>query len=353
MKSIPSNLTIAMNKQSNIDSYIPRTPRLMVKRAVESELHALIQERHDPAERLVLKTALFPGRRLRPVLFNLALGQSGRSHLEPAILNVAVSLELGHRASIILDDLIDDDKIRRGEPAFHKALSPEVTPLAVVALIGDAVSRIHSASRMAEIDLVDSFSETLKRMAYGERCDISAPPQQEDPIEYYEDRVLPKTSALFEFLFLAASKLRQQSDESALRLAQLGKRIGAAYQIFNDLHDVAAGVHSRGSDGSTRITYSLLAAISLRRDSSSVRSKLLRRHIGAKVQLPMLAQLQSILLEPDNVSLARAYADNRLQSVRRELGLVATFQNRVLSGFLDWIQQKNCWDQTKFYSAGY
>ncbi|MCF2141921.1 MAG: polyprenyl synthetase family protein [Candidatus Lokiarchaeota archaeon] len=67
-----------------------------------------------------------PGRRILPIcLVNIFLGLSGDRDIAEMIdevYKISISVELLHISSLIIDDLIDKEEIRRGLPTFHKSI---------------------------------------------------------------------------------------------------------------------------------------------------------------------------------------------------------------------------------------
>lgn len=66
------------------------------------------------------------------------------THNFDQIANIAVSVELVHKASLLLDDWIDGDKERHGHPAFHTEHSPQYTVLFALNLIGLSMLRLEN-----------------------------------------------------------------------------------------------------------------------------------------------------------------------------------------------------------------
>lgn len=90
---------------------------------------------------------LIQGNRLRPQIClwgYLSAFQSTKKAAESisAIASVSVSIELIHKASIMLDDWIDDDRERHGVPTFHTEYSPQDTVITSLTIIGLALKRL-------------------------------------------------------------------------------------------------------------------------------------------------------------------------------------------------------------------
>ncbi|MEM3036934.1 MAG: polyprenyl synthetase family protein, partial [Nitrososphaerota archaeon] len=86
------------------------------RRELESWIDMRVSRSPD---RLVLERAIYGGKRLRPVFLLLVFESLGGGDRESA-LDVAFALELAHAASLVHDDIIDWDDLRRGKPALWR-----------------------------------------------------------------------------------------------------------------------------------------------------------------------------------------------------------------------------------------
>lgn len=86
------------------------------------------------------------GSRLRPLmtLWGYLAATQGKTPDFPYIARVSVSVELLHKATVILDDWIDGDNARHGLPAFHVSYSPELTVILALHMVSDAILRFRS-----------------------------------------------------------------------------------------------------------------------------------------------------------------------------------------------------------------
>jgi geranylgeranyl pyrophosphate synthase len=84
------------------------------------ELLLADQGEDDQVIRPFAKSALMKGLRVRPVLVYLGYNLLNETAVSnDAVVSLAAALELVHKASVILDDLVDGDDQRRGNPTFH------------------------------------------------------------------------------------------------------------------------------------------------------------------------------------------------------------------------------------------
>lgn len=182
-----------------------------------------------------LEYAVSPGgARIRPTILLAVASACGEDH--PDISDAAATaLELIHCASLVHDDLpcFDDADIRRGKPSVHRAYSQ---PLAV--LTGDSliILAFEQLARVADLDAVRSAKLvlTLARRT-GMPGGICAGQGWESEADIDLDAYhMAKTAALF----VAATQMGAiAAGQEPEPWAELGERIGAAFQIADDLRD--------------------------------------------------------------------------------------------------------------------
>ena len=172
------------------------------------------------------------GKRLRPALALLSAHLFG-ADIERAI-PVAAAVEMLHTATLIHDDLIDNALIRRGTETLNANWTPAATVLA-----GDVAFAWSAkmATRSANLELVQTFSETLEIICNGELNQMfSGRGSVPTELAYY-DRIFAKTASLFALATRTGPILAQRPDEEAQRMAHFGRRLGEAFQIVDDVLD--------------------------------------------------------------------------------------------------------------------
>ena len=82
-------------------------------------------KRLEPAdiEEGVLSYIQRPGKRMRPALLLMACGSVGGEEREARAVPAAAGVELFHTWTLVHDDLIDNDNVRRGQPTVHEAMT--------------------------------------------------------------------------------------------------------------------------------------------------------------------------------------------------------------------------------------
>ena len=209
---------------------------------IEQALHAAVDRAEapdcPPLLGAAVRHAVFPrGARIRPRLCLAVAGACGEP--DSALADAAaVSIELLHCASLVHDDLpcFDDAATRRGKPSVHRAFGE---PLAVLA--GDALivlayeSLARGATRTPE--RLAALVLTVSR-AVGMPTGIVAGQAWEcEPQVNLGDYHRAKTGALFAGATVAGAAAA--GAESA-PWRTLGLRLGEAFQVADDIHDVAS-----------------------------------------------------------------------------------------------------------------
>ena len=230
--------------------------------------------------------ALGGGKRLRPFLLveTAALFDVAR---ERALL-AGAALECVHCYSLAHDDLpsMDDDDLRRGRPALHKAFDEATAILAGDALLTfafDLMSRtqVHSdpAIRLALVSEL-AGAAGIGGMAGGQMLDLAAEGRFEKSRKLTEPDVKTlqamKTGALIRFACRAGAILGNAGPDARTAIDRYGSAIGQAFQIADDLLDVEGDAKIMGKSAGKDAAAGKATLVSiLGRDGANARLKAL------------------------------------------------------------------------------
>lgn len=196
----------------------------------------------------ILYSLTAPGKRLRPILVLLAAEACG-STMERA-MPAACAIEMIHAYSLIHDDLpaMDDDDLRRGQPTCHVKFGEANAILAGDALLTQAFSLIAEHIRPPEVSArcvaVLSRAAGAGGMVGGQVDDLALEQRVEDgdegsAIVRLESIHRRKTGALFTAAPVLGGVISDASDSRLDSLRSFGEKLGLAFQITDDLLDVA------------------------------------------------------------------------------------------------------------------
>jgi geranylgeranyl diphosphate synthase type II len=213
-------------------------PMARIDLALEAALACTDDVSAPPRLAAAMRHAVFPGgARVRPKLclaVALACGDG-----EPELAGAAaVAIELLHCASLVHDDLpcFDDAATRRGVPSVHHAYGERIAVLAGDALIVLALQTLGCARTQAHDRKARLFS--LIGQGVGMPLGIVAGQAWEcEPRVNLRDYQRAKTGALFAAATMSGA---EAAGGSAAEWSALGEWLGEAYQVADDIRDVAA-----------------------------------------------------------------------------------------------------------------
>lgn len=219
--------SVKINDKTVYETYVSKTRRL-----IESELLKLVSNLsklnlHSQIEYEVLSE----GKRLRPLLTILSAESVGGNR--DKVMSLALAFELMHTATLIHDDVIDQDEMRRGKPALHMQWSVNDA-----ILTGDALIAL-------SVDLASGYGETiLKTVAQsalqlcdGEHIDITLSLRKATE-EMYFRKIKEKSASLFKAAAYCGALAAGGSPLQASALASFGENYGIAYQLRDDIQDI-------------------------------------------------------------------------------------------------------------------
>jgi geranylgeranyl pyrophosphate synthase len=194
--------------------------------------HAPALARHAEA------TIAAGGKRLRPLLVCLAAGVPPPE--TDALVHAAVAVELVHGATLVHDDVLDGSALRRGRPTVVAASGRQMATATGDLLFSRAFAELslgHSA------DAVRVLSRACSELARGELMQRTDAWRSDVTVERYLERCQLKTAVLFR----GSCELGALEGGAPLQpLAAFGERIGLAFQILDDVLDVAGSPERTG-----------------------------------------------------------------------------------------------------------
>ena len=189
----------------------------------------------DPAIEAYVSYALDSGgKRLRPLIALLAGAATGR--LTNEHLDLAVIVELIHLATLIHDDIIDDAERRRSQPTLNARWGN-----ALSVLLGDSLfaHALDLSTRFDNTDVSRAIARATRDVCSGEIIQTQRRFDLHLAIEEYFRIIELKTATLFTVAAELGARLNTAPISQVEALANFGRHLGAAYQIYDDCIDLA------------------------------------------------------------------------------------------------------------------
>ncbi|MFB6107717.1 MAG: geranylfarnesyl diphosphate synthase [Haloplanus sp.] len=239
--------------------------RERVNEAIDEDLPLASPERLYEASRYLLKAG---GKRLRPTVALLAaeavadvppLSVDYRSF--PAIdgtavdvMAGAVSIEVIQSFTLIHDDIMDDDALRRGVPSVHETYGVDTAILAGDTLYSKAFEIMAETGAAPEngLETMRMLANTCTRICEGQALDVDFEGRTEVLPEEYLEMVESKTAVLYGDAAATPAVLLGADDDVVEGLYRYGVDSGCAFQIQDDVLDLTVPSErlgkQRGSD---------------------------------------------------------------------------------------------------------
>lgn len=185
------------------------------------------------------------GKRFRPLLA-LVAGHFGDADA-PGVVRSAVVVELTHVATLYHDDVMDEATLRRGAPSANARWGNTVA-----ILTGDFLfARASDIAADLGTESVRIQARTFERLVQGQLRETLGPRDDEDPVGHYLSVLSDKTAALIATSARLGALHAGAPDEVVDVLARYGERIGMAFQLADDLLDIASDSAQSGKTPGT------------------------------------------------------------------------------------------------------
>jgi geranylgeranyl diphosphate synthase type I len=189
------------------------------------------------------------GKRLRPAVVMLAADAVKRGS-STEILPAALALELTHTFTLIHDDIMDDDMLRRGVQTVHTKWDMPTGILAGDVLYARAFEFIcmSKADDKAKVRAVSMLAHACADICQGQHMDMSFAHRTDvDEYEYLE-MVKKKTGVLYAAAAGIGAVLAEGTVAQVKALYLFGQKTGIAFQIRDDLIDLITPAEKSGKD---------------------------------------------------------------------------------------------------------
>jgi heptaprenyl diphosphate synthase len=213
---------------------------------VEALLHREVSSDYGFVSETSLHLIEAGGKRFRP-LFTLLGAQMGPRPDSPEVVTAAAVAELIHLATLYHDDVMDSATMRRGAESANSRWDNTVA-----ILTGDFLFA-HASRLVADLGpaAVRIIAETFAELVTGQMRETRGPRPGDDPVEHYLTVVAEKTGSLIATSGRYGGMFSGCPPEHVESLRRFGAVIGTAFQISDDVIDIASASASSGKTPGT------------------------------------------------------------------------------------------------------
>jgi len=181
------------------------------------------------------------GKRLRPALALLAAGATGK--IGSSHVDLAVIIELIHVATLVHDDIMDGAELRRDQPTANAKWGNSIS-----VLLGDSLfaHALRLSTGFSNSDICRRIADAAVEVCSGEIIQTQRRFDLKLSIADYYKIIEMKTAALFSVACELGAFISEASPQVIGSLKTFGGKIGTAYQIYDDLLDLAGTEEETG-----------------------------------------------------------------------------------------------------------
>jgi len=197
------------------------------------------------------------GKRFRPLI--TILGSLVGTGLNDRVVKAAAVCELTHLATLYHDDVMDEAPLRRGVESANSRWGNSVA-----ILTGDYLFAKMSQI-LAELgpEAVKLQADTFERLVIGQILETQGPKNGEDPLEHYLQVVAEKTGSLIATSLRFGAMFAGCTKEEVETLTEFGEKIGIAFQLADDIIDIASDSLDSGKTPGTDLREGIPTLVTL------------------------------------------------------------------------------------------
>ncbi|MDQ2814359.1 MAG: polyprenyl synthetase family protein [Actinomycetota bacterium] len=220
------------------------------------------------------------GKRFRAMLVLLAARFGDPA--DPRVIQAAVAMELTHLATLFHDDVMDEALVRRGSPSVNSRWGNSVAILTGDFLFAQASEVLADLGPQA----VRLQAKTFSRLVAGQMAETVGPRPGQDPLGFYLQVITEKTGSLIATSGQFGALFSGAPEQIAARIAVACEQLGIAWQLSDDVIDIASDSAQSGKTPGTDLR-------------QGVRTLPVLYALGSVVQSPADARLRWLLTEAD------------------------------------------------------
>ncbi len=250
------------------------------------------------------------GKRMRASFVGLISYSGTQEPLERAALS-ASAIEMLHLATLIHDDIIDDSDIRRNESSAHKKWGTRVA-----VLVGD-----YALSKALELIIDDedrripsSISRAASRLVAGEVLEIDYSGKFNLTLNQYLEVIYGKTASLWESCGECGAVLAGYDPEMVHGWASVGKELGLAFQIVDDLLDFGIGAQNLGKGTKNDLHNGLttLPLIYFFQEAAESKISQMQEYLSSPLMDTEIPKIVELLQEEGCFQMAKDFAQQKI-----------------------------------------
>lgn len=278
------------------------------------------------------------GKRFRPLLCFLAAETADGASDD--VLTAACVVELTHLASLYHDDVMDEAALRRGAESANARWDNHVA-----ILTGDFLfSKSSELTASLGAEAVRIQAQTFTRLVEGQILETLGPGPEDDALAHYLRVVAGKTGSLIATSARYGAMFAGASGEVVDALTSYGEKVGVAFQLSDDILDIASESAESGKTPGTDLREGVptLPVLIARKSADPADARLLELLDGDLTDDALHAEALTLLRAHPAMAAARDYVTTEANEAKRLLGALPVGPVRTaLETFADVVADRS------------
>lgn len=283
------------------------------------------------------------GKMLRPALTLIVSEAVGG--VKENSLKSAAAIELIHTFSLIHDDIMDDDDMRRGMPSVHKVWGEDVAILSGDTLFSKAFEIIigtENTSPDQNNKALATVADACVKICEGQALDMGFEDRFDVTQDEYMEMIFKKTGALIAAATKTGAIMGGASDEVIDAMYEYGRLIGLAFQIQDDYLDLASDEETLGKPIGSDIAKGKMTIIAINGLEASGSDRLLELLKDENNSQEDIDEAIQILNDCGAIEYARNLAQESVQQAKEVLEILPDSSSKqVLADIADFVLERH------------
>jgi geranylgeranyl diphosphate synthase type II len=269
------------------------------------------------------------GKQIRPLL-TIITGLAAGGNIDHLIFP-ATAVELLHNFTLVHDDIMDNDDLRRGKPTVHVKWDLGTAILAGDGLLGLAYRKLLGTPGIDDLRMAKLFTEAMLEICEGQALDKSFENIGQVTRGDYLMMIRKKTAMLISLSCQLGGITAHTGEPVVQALADFGMNLGLGFQIQDDLLDIYADESKLGKR----------VGSDLAMHKKTIVNVLLLEKSGIPINIYSISDLKKLLKEKDVIDEIRLMIDDYFSQAKRALSILpANDFTTLLAALTDHIKDR-------------
>jgi len=279
------------------------------------------------------------GKRIRPILVILACKAVGGN--DACCLDAAIAVEILHNFTLVHDDIMDNDDLRRSKQTVHKKWDEATAILAGDGLVALAYHYLLKTEIAQIKEVCDIFTEGIIELCEGQALDKEFENSFDIDLTQYMVMIEKKTARLLMISTEIGAIIGGGNSTHRKILREFSRQLGLAFQIQDDLLDIElTSGKTFGSDiKQKKMTFLLVHA--LNNANQRIRDQIMKIFHQTEVSQEDILEIRDMLELSGTLKFASQEIDFRINKAQHLLNKLEPSESRHdLNMLLNWILER-------------